>query len=397
MGYRPPLMGQRPRRKWDGVRGRRHTHKRGFGIMLTFSVFVLFAFASVFNLVIRQPHLFRPSAATRMDDTDFDSHTRLLSEAEGSLILNTTSVTTNSTCGEDKCESHEHEGAAEAIGYFCLTLYFFLGIAIVCDNYFEPSLEKISEVLDLSEDVAGATFMAAGSSAPELFTSLGDTFGPANSIGIGTIVGSAMFNILVIVALSAAVANGNCNIDWRPVARDVCFYTSSIFMLVFFFQENEDGESSIVTYEAVIMVLGYVLYIVFMMFNQKIFGLCEKQAAYQVNPIDAEALEVASKSIAAATAGDGNQTTEVQKLGGGETPSLLRKVAAIKMERRAKATMTTMTMMALFGSPQKKVWWLRFSGFSLCHSSWPIFLRSRRSTSNDAVSIWKAGTSLPFS
>lgn len=48
--------------------------------------------------------------------------------------------------------------------------------------------------------------MAAGSSAPELFTSVADTFGPQNAIGIGTIVGSAMFNILVIVALSAALA-----------------------------------------------------------------------------------------------------------------------------------------------------------------------------------------------
>ena len=75
----------------------------------------------------------------------------------------------------------------------------FLALAIVCDEYFVTSLEKICEVLksrrpspffschqlfkplifslflqklDLSEDVAGATFMAAGSSAPELFASV---------------------------------------------------------------------------------------------------------------------------------------------------------------------------------------------------------------------------------
>lgn len=51
---------------------------------------------------------------------------------------------------------------------FAITLYTFLGIAIVTDDYFVPSLEKISDNLNLSEDVAGATFMAAGSSAPEL-------------------------------------------------------------------------------------------------------------------------------------------------------------------------------------------------------------------------------------
>ena len=35
-------------------------------------------------------------------------------------------------------------------------------IAVVCDDYFVPSLEVICQRLNLSEDVAGATFMAAG-------------------------------------------------------------------------------------------------------------------------------------------------------------------------------------------------------------------------------------------
>ena len=53
---------------------------------------------------------------------------------------------------------------------------------------FVPSLEAISEKLDLSEDVAGATFMAAGSSAPELFTSVAGV-GVESDVGVGTIVG----------------------------------------------------------------------------------------------------------------------------------------------------------------------------------------------------------------
>ena len=86
---------------------------------------------------------------------------------------------------------------------------------------------SILEKLDLSEDVAGATFMAAGSSAPELFTSLaGATRG--SDVGVGTIVGSAVFNLLVIVALSAALAGQILNLDWRPLTRDSCFYALSI-------------------------------------------------------------------------------------------------------------------------------------------------------------------------
>ncbi|KAJ7409475.1 hypothetical protein WISP_115025 [Willisornis vidua] len=58
--------------------------------------------------------------------------------------------------------------------YFIIILYMFLAVSIVCDDYFLPSLEIISECLGLSQDVAGATFMAAGSSAPELVTAFLD-------------------------------------------------------------------------------------------------------------------------------------------------------------------------------------------------------------------------------
>ena len=43
----------------------------------------------------------------------------------------------------------------------------FAAIALVCDEFFVPTLEKICELLGLQEDVAGATFMAFGSSGPE--------------------------------------------------------------------------------------------------------------------------------------------------------------------------------------------------------------------------------------
>ena len=166
------------------------------------------------------------------------------------------------------------DGAPEIAASFAVIAFCFLGLAIVCDEFFQPSLEIISEELNLSPDVAGATFLAAGSSAPELFTSVGDVFGPANSMGLGTIVGSAMFNILVIVALSAAVApsgGGDLLIDRRPVLRDVSFYSASIACLAVFFQDGQ-----IVTWEAAVMVAAYGMYIVWMVFNQRLFGICCK-------------------------------------------------------------------------------------------------------------------------
>ncbi|CAH8529866.1 unnamed protein product [Schistosoma rodhaini] len=60
--------------------------------------------------------------------------------------------------------------------HLVVSIYMFIGLALLCDDYFIPCLERICKVLHLQPDVAGATFMAAGSSAPELATTLVGVF-----------------------------------------------------------------------------------------------------------------------------------------------------------------------------------------------------------------------------
>ena len=43
-----------------------------------------------------------------------------------------------------------------------IATYFIFALAVVCDEYFVPVLEDICSALNISSDVAGATFMAAG-------------------------------------------------------------------------------------------------------------------------------------------------------------------------------------------------------------------------------------------
>ena len=61
--------------------------------------------------------------------------------------------------------------------YIFALFYMFCALAIVCDEFFVPALEVIIDKWGITEDVAGATLMAAGGSAPELFTSIiGESF-----------------------------------------------------------------------------------------------------------------------------------------------------------------------------------------------------------------------------
>lgn len=77
--------------------------------------------------------------------------------------------------------------------------YMFYSLALVCERYFMPSLEEFAQRLEISEDVAGATLMSAGSSAPELFTAILGVFVAKGDVGTGAIVGSAGEFALVMI------------------------------------------------------------------------------------------------------------------------------------------------------------------------------------------------------
>ncbi|VDQ06406.1 unnamed protein product [Trichobilharzia regenti] len=99
-------------------------------------------------------------------------------------------------------QSQRQYGAV--IIHFFVSIYMFVGLALLCDEYFIPGLERI--FLNLQPDVAGATFMAAGSSAPELATTLVGVFIAKDDIGLGAVVGSADFNIMLVISVSALFA-----------------------------------------------------------------------------------------------------------------------------------------------------------------------------------------------
>lgn len=141
----------------------------------------------------------------------------------------------------------------------------FVFLARVVDLFFIDSLDKISGDLRLSSDAAGATLMAVGSSAPELFVALFSVLKPGEhqAIGIGSIVGSAIFNLLVIVGASAIVRKAK--LSWQPAARDFFFYTLTVVLLVFFIW---DGSFSMT--EAIIFLGIYIFYVLAVVYWKRI-------------------------------------------------------------------------------------------------------------------------------
>jgi len=130
-------------------------------------------------------------------------------------------------------------------------------------TFFVPTLDVIIERFDISPDVAGATLMAAGGSAPELFTSVIGVFIAVSDVGIGTIVGSAVFNVLFVIAACAFASKKALDLTAWPLIRDTSFYSIALMMLVGFFTDD-----TIEWWEALILFIWYLCYVIFMKFNE---------------------------------------------------------------------------------------------------------------------------------
>lgn len=133
----------------------------------------------------------------------------------------------------------------------CLTVFYaFIGLAIVCDEHLVPALDTLCHRWGIPEDVAGATFMAFGSAAPEIIiasvTTLQASTAPdpdAIALGVTSVVGSGLLAFSIIPALCGvfggdpdATPEENAKglpLNRRPLLRDHIAYLASLLMLMY--------------------------------------------------------------------------------------------------------------------------------------------------------------------
>lgn len=176
----------------------------------------------------------------------------------------------NSTCADSSDDFPEFltEHARNNGGIvlcFIIGIYCFTLLAVVCDKYFLPSVETICDVLHIAPDVAAATFMSVATSCPEMFTNIIGTFITESDIGIGTIVGSSLFNGLGVAAIGGLASITPLQLDWWPVTRDVCIYIMAVSLLVVI---TWDGY--IYWYEGLVLFIVYFVYFAIMFQNTRI-------------------------------------------------------------------------------------------------------------------------------
>jgi K+-dependent Na+/Ca+ exchanger-like protein len=154
------------------------------------------------------------------------------------------------------------------VGYtwFIFIMFMFFAQHHVCDAYFVPAINVFVDKMRGSSNpwlqrwgdqaVAGATICALGCNGPELFCNMIALY-TGSDAGIGVVVGSEIFNLLIIVGAAVMCAPIlPLQLERSAFTRDVIFYGISILLLYFFLLDGK-----ITTTEAWILLGAAVVYV----------------------------------------------------------------------------------------------------------------------------------------
>lgn len=116
------------------------------------------------------------------------------------------------------------------------SLLIIAGVSLVIyfsSNFFARSSSMIGDYFKLSKSVKGATLDAIASSLPELMVALFSVIiFKQFEVGVGTVAGSALFNLLIIPGICVLVAPVVFRVSKEVVSRDALFYIISVFVLL---------------------------------------------------------------------------------------------------------------------------------------------------------------------
>lgn len=187
----------------------------------------------------------------------FDS---FLSRIDGIILLLGFAAFMTYTLRQAKTGSSEEVKEQSPVWKNILFLVFGLAGLVVGSNLFVDSASNVALSLGISEGVVGLTIVAGGTSLPELATSVVAARKGQSAIAIGNVIGSNVFNILLILALTATISplqiEGITTIDMAVMLLSVA--------LVWLFSRTR---YTVERWEGAVLVFGYLAYLVWLIVN----------------------------------------------------------------------------------------------------------------------------------
>ena len=128
-----------------------------------------------------------------------------------------------------------------------------LAFLVIGSNVFVDSASAVAHKLNVSDSIIGLTIVAGGTSLPELATSVVAARKGKSAIAIGNVIGSNVFNILMILGLTATISpmqiGGITLIDLSVML------VSMLMVWLFCFTRL-----TVARWEGAVLTLGYMAY-----------------------------------------------------------------------------------------------------------------------------------------
>lgn len=142
-------------------------------------------------------------------------------------------------------------------------IIFGLGGLILGGHLVVESAVEVAKLMGISEKIIGLTIIAAGTSLPELVTSVVAAFKKNSDIAIGNIIGSNIFNIFLIMGVSSVIGpilyNSSFNFDIYFLAGGTIFLFTAMFL-------GQKGKLD--RWEAALLLISFIAYTIFLINNE---------------------------------------------------------------------------------------------------------------------------------
>ena len=143
-----------------------------------------------------------------------------------------------------------------------ISFKILVGLAelIVGSNIFVGHATSLATTLGVSDAVIGITILGAGTSLPELATSAVAALKGRTSMALGNVIGSCLFNILMILGVSAII------VPLSPdgiTTVDLATLFASIVLLWFF----SFTKQTMARWEGAVLSLCFIAYMTFLIYN----------------------------------------------------------------------------------------------------------------------------------
>ncbi len=140
-----------------------------------------------------------------------------------------------------------------------------LALLVLGARFFVSGAVDLARLLGMSETVIGLTIVAAGTSLPEVATSLMAAWRGERDIAVGNVVGSNIFNLLLILGLSSQFGVGALEVPPSVLHFDLPVMLAAAIALA----PLAMARGFLARWEGVFFLLAYVVYLAYLVLDSK--------------------------------------------------------------------------------------------------------------------------------